>query len=59
LSAAVRPGSVALPGSSWVIRAYWPSLSINLGILIFRKRQDVNRFLRKLTALARMIVNTL
>jgi hypothetical protein len=58
LSAAVRPASVALPGSSWAIRAYWSSLSINLGILNFRKRQDVNRFLQKLTAPGRMIVNT-
>jgi len=58
MSAAVRPASVALPGSSWAIRAYWSSLSINLGILNFRKRQDVNRFLQKLTAPDRMIVNT-
>src|SRR5258705_8759345 len=50
LSAAVRPASVALPGSSWAIRAYWSSLSINLGILNVPKIQDVNRFLQKLTA---------
>ncbi|CAE6869723.1 hypothetical protein R75465_08199 [Paraburkholderia aspalathi] len=57
LSAAVRPGSVDLPGSKGPIRSYWSSLSINLGILCFRKRQDVNRFPHKLTAPSAMIVN--
>ncbi|MGF6605059.1 hypothetical protein P3T23_009820 [Paraburkholderia sp. GAS448] len=41
LSPAVRPGSVDLPGSKGAIRSYWSSLSISLGILFFRKRQDV------------------
>jgi hypothetical protein len=34
---------VALPGRSWAIYAYWSSLSINLSILNFPKRQDENR----------------
>jgi hypothetical protein len=41
---------VDLPGSKGPIRSYWSSLSISLGILFFRKRQDVNRFPHKLTA---------
>ena len=57
LSAAVRPGSVALPGSNSAIRSYCSSLSINLGIQSFPKRQDVNRFLHKLTAHSLLIVN--
>src|SRR5258708_2011153 len=57
LSAAVRPGSVDLPGSKGPIRSYWSSLSISLGILFFRKRQDVNRFPHRLTAPSSMIVN--
>lgn len=48
LSAAVRPGSGILPGSNDTIRPYCTSLSINLDILFLRKRQDVDRFLRKL-----------
>jgi hypothetical protein len=58
LSPAVRPGSVPLPGSKRAIRSYWSSLSISLGILFFRKRQDVNSFPHKLTAPSVMIVNT-
>jgi hypothetical protein len=41
---------VDLPGSKGPIRSYWSSLSISLGILFFRKRQDVNRFPHRLTA---------
>jgi hypothetical protein len=48
---------VDLPGSKGPIRSYWSSLSISLGILFFRKRQDVNRFPHKLTAPSSMIVN--
>jgi hypothetical protein len=51
LSAAVRPGSGILPGSNDTIRPYCTSLSINLDILFLRKRQDVDRFLRKLPPL--------
>jgi hypothetical protein len=57
LSEAVRPGSVALPGSKWAIRSYWSSPSISLGILFFRKRQDINSFPHKLTAPSTLIVN--
>ena len=57
LSPAVRPGSVDLPCSKGAIRSYWSSLSISLGILFFRKRQDVNSFPHKLTAPSAMIVN--
>lgn len=57
LSAAVRPGSVILPGSNDAIRPYCSSLSISLDILFLRKRQDVNRFFRKLTPPFAMIVN--
>jgi len=42
-----------------IISSYWSSLSINLRILTLRKRRDVNRFLHKLTAPSRLIVNTL
>ncbi|KES12308.1 hypothetical protein SASC598O02_000890, partial [Snodgrassella alvi SCGC AB-598-O02] len=51
LSAAVRPGSEAFPGKNGLIRSYWSSLSINLGILFFRKRQNVSRLFYKITAL--------
>ncbi|OZI14866.1 hypothetical protein CE195_05710, partial [Sodalis-like symbiont of Philaenus spumarius] len=51
LSAAVRPGSEAFPGKNELIRSYWSSLSINLGILFFRKIQNVGRLFYKITAL--------
>ncbi|OZI13915.1 hypothetical protein CE195_12070 [Sodalis-like symbiont of Philaenus spumarius] len=33
-----RAGSEAFPGKNGLIRSYWLSLSINLGILFFRKK---------------------
>lgn len=50
LSAAVRPGSLALPGSRSRIRAHCSSRSHIRAILIPPKNQDVNRKPAKLTA---------
>ncbi|OZI13763.1 hypothetical protein CE195_13065 [Sodalis-like symbiont of Philaenus spumarius] len=46
-----RAGSEAFPGKNGLIRSYWSSLSINLGILFFRKRQNFSRLFYTLTAL--------